>query len=83
MPQYTIKTELGRQKHVNEKTADILKNIQVRATTELEFEGEMFPVPANYKYILTYMYGDYMQLPPKEEQIGRHTPAKLDFGEYQ
>ncbi len=40
--------------------------------TELEFEGYSFKVPANYDEVLTTWYGDYMQFPPKEEQVTHH-----------
>lgn len=36
--------------------------------TELEFESEMFSVPVGYREFLTKEYGDYMKLPPVEEQ---------------
>ena len=39
---------------------------------ELEFEGCSFRVPANYDEVLTTWYGDYMQFPPKEEQVTHH-----------
>lgn len=39
----------------------------------LEFEGEMYPCMNGYDEHLTMYYGDYMQLPPKEEQIPKHT----------
>ncbi|MCV3327717.1 LicD family protein [Pediococcus ethanolidurans] len=34
----------------------------------LEFEGKNFIVPSNYDAYLKHMYGDYMQLPSKEQQ---------------
>lgn len=34
----------------------------------LMFEGKKYPVPCGYKEILAHRYGDYMTLPPKEEQ---------------
>ena len=33
------------------------------------FEGEEFPVPANYDECLTVMYGDYMKIPEEHEQV--------------
>ncbi len=36
--------------------------------TELTFEGRKFRAVKNYKQYLTMLYGDYMQLPPKEKQ---------------
>ncbi len=39
---------------------------------EHEFEGKMFPIPSEYDKMLTYIYGNYMELPPKEEQCLTH-----------
>ncbi|MBP3255301.1 MAG: LicD family protein [Clostridia bacterium] len=38
----------------------------------LEFNGELFRVPSDYDKVLTRLYGNYMKLPPKEEQIAHH-----------
>ena len=38
----------------------------------LIFNGEKFQVPKNYDAILRRIYGDYMELPPKEEQVAHH-----------
>lgn len=39
----------------------------------VNFEDCEFPVPANYKYVLTTTYGDYMKLPPENERVGKHS----------
>ena len=36
------------------------------------FEGKSYCIPANYDAYLTGLYGNYMQLPPKEKQIPHH-----------
>lgn len=36
------------------------------------FEDIEVPIPVGYVSILTELYGDYMQLPPKEKRIGHH-----------
>ena len=41
-------------------------------TVEMEFEGEEFTAPACYDELLRRTYGDYMQLPPKEQQVTHH-----------
>ncbi len=38
----------------------------------LIFEGHAFPVPAGADRLMQEWYGDYMQLPPQEEQVGHH-----------
>lgn len=50
--------------------------------TELEFEGQMYPVPKNYDLFLTEQYGNYMQFPPKEKQVNKCAVVELDFGPY-
>jgi len=49
-------------------------------TIEWEFEGHMFPVPKNYREVLTRNFGDYMKLPPEEERYPHHGIIKIDFG---
>lgn len=39
---------------------------------DLEFEGILFKVPANYDYVLTRLFGDYMVPPPDKLRVGRH-----------
>ena len=41
--------------------------------TQLPFEGTMYNVPAQYHSILTRTYGNYMELPPKDQQISIHS----------
>ena len=41
-------------------------------STELMFEGELFPAPIGYDCWLTTRYGNYMQLPPESERIGHN-----------
>ncbi len=39
----------------------------------MKFEDSYFPVPSNYDYVLTNIYGNYMELPPKEKQKAKHS----------
>lgn len=43
--------------------------------TEIQFEGYHFKAIKNYDSYLRQHYGDYMQLPPAEQQISQHTNA--------
>ena len=39
-------------------------------TKDLFFEGKMYCCPSSYDKVLTYYYGDYMQLPPIDKRKG-------------
>lgn len=45
------------------------------------FEDTFLPVPEHYHEYLTQMFGDYMKLPPAEQQKGLHL-ISVDFGKY-
>jgi len=49
----------------------------------VDFEGYPLPVPKEYDAYLTWLYGDYMSLPPKEQRHPSHDTVKLDFGVYE
>ncbi len=49
--------------------------------TDMEFEGELFPIPQDYDRFLTIAYGDYMELPP-ESKRKTHNIIELDFGKW-
>ncbi len=44
---------------------------------EMEFEGRKFPGFKNYDVYLSRHYGDYMKLPPAEEQVPHLTVSEL------
>ena len=52
------------------------REIQPREYTdsfiELDFEGHYYPVQKGYDFYMRQIYGDYMQLPPKEKQVTHH-----------
>lgn len=45
----------------------------------MDFEGYRMPVPADVDGYLKITFGDYMQLPPVEEQVARHNAAFIDL----
>ena len=45
---------------------------------KLEFEGKKYKVPNQYGYFLERIYGNYMELPPKEKRV-THNPIKIRF----
>lgn len=55
----------------------------IKSYSNLEFEGELYPVPKDYDLFLTEQYGDYMTPPAKEEQINKCYVECIDFGPYE
>lgn len=54
----------------NDKYCVVCERSMYDGVQRLPFEGTTIPVPAGYKEILTLYYGDYMQPPPREKQVG-------------
>ncbi|WP_220607601.1 LicD family protein [Methanobrevibacter oralis] len=48
---------------------------------KFKFEDIEVNVPNNYDKVLTRIYGDYMELPPKDKRFA-FAPEKIDFGKY-
>lgn len=51
---------------------------EVFPLTKIYFEGKYYFAPGNYDLFLTTMYGNYMELPPVEQQIN-HEPKYIIF----
>ncbi len=49
--------------------------------TTVMFEGLNVLAPAQYHNWLTQVYGDYMQLPPKEKRVGHHYVDVIDLNQ--
>lgn len=60
---------------------ETIKFTWISQIDELEFEGHLFKVPKGYKEYLTYFYGDFMRLPPKDKRYSRHGIIELKFEE--
>ena len=43
------------------------------------FEGIEVILPEKYDEYLTWIYGNYMELPPEEKRIGHHYCDVIDF----
>lgn len=50
-----------------------LKKELFNEVTQTSFEGNLYNIPMGYDEWLKLTYGDYMQLPPKEEQVSPHS----------
>lgn len=51
-------------------------------TIEMEFEGHLFPVPADYDEFLRYSYSEnYMELPVPEKRVNHHMPGIIEIGD--
>ena len=58
-----------------------LKRDDYKPVKKAKFEDHEFNIPNNDDNTLIPIYGDYMQLPPEEEQFC-HILNEIDFGEY-
>lgn len=47
--------------------------------TFLQFEGRNFMSVSKWDHALKMQYGDYMQLPPKEDRVWKHHPIFIDL----
>ena len=54
----------------------------LKESIDMEFEGHLFPVPKEYDAYLTYLYGDYRQMPPLSQREISHDMQVIDLGEY-
>ena len=67
----------GRTTH---KTA-IVKKAVFGKPLSVPFEDSSFYIAEHCHEYLTQMFGNYMKLPPVEQQVGLHL-VKVDFGKY-
>ncbi len=49
------------------------------STLEVAFEDTMIPVPIGYDRYLTMDFGNYMQIPPEDQQMPGHSKAIFDL----
>lgn len=47
----------------------------------MDFDGYSLPLPKGYDQYLTMAYGDYMKLPPKEQQVPKHSTIYYNLTE--
>lgn len=58
---------------------EIVKKNLLEESCILEFEGIKVIAPKYYHEYLTNVYGDYMKLPPVEQQVGHHYTEYIDL----
>lgn len=46
---------------------------------DIDFAGYSFKIFKNYDNLLGVLYGEYMKLPSKDEQVCKHKPVKIEF----
>lgn len=46
---------------------------------DVQFNNHYFHIYSNYDEMLRVLYGDYMKLPPIDEQVCKHDPIKIQF----
>lgn len=76
----TTKFVVNRFTVYNPKNEFILKD-NIEKTQWLNFEGRKIRAPKEWDSYLKQIYGDYMKLPPVEEQVNRHL-SFVDLGKY-
>jgi lipopolysaccharide cholinephosphotransferase len=55
----------------------------VSSYTKQIFEGIEFSVPKAYDEFLRATYGNYMELPPENQRVGKHCITLMDIGDYE
>lgn len=71
-------------KHWNKKQNGLYSRYGFKRQWLLErekytFEGESFWGTRNYDECLSYLYGDYMKLPPEEKRVGHAPVSKMEL----
>lgn len=58
-----------------------LKKEWCEETVDLEFEDTRLMAPKGWHEVLTWIYGDYKKLPPKEKQVPTHSSTEIQIYE--
>ncbi|RFZ78979.1 lipopolysaccharide cholinephosphotransferase [Lacrimispora amygdalina] len=58
-----------------------LKKEWCEETVDLEFEDTRLMAPKGWHEVLTWIYGDYKKLPPKEKQVPTHSSTEIQIFE--
>lgn len=66
---YKTSDIIGCPAIIDNNKPEVLQKSKIFPSTTAIFHGKIFKVPQDYDYYLTQIYGDYMKIPPKEQQI--------------
>ncbi len=58
---------------------EVLDSNHIKQRVLHQFEDYQFYIPKDYHEYLTFLYGDYMQLPPKEKRCSEHLISEIKF----
>lgn len=58
---------------------EIIERKEYSNYIKLDFEGKKYRAPIGYDKVLRNLYGDYMRLPPKENQVTHHNYKAYKF----
>lgn len=61
----------------------VIKKEWLKDFADISFSGECFSCPCGFKEYLSYVYGDYMTLPPEDKRKNRHKIIALRFPDKQ
>ena len=75
-----VETQTIDVEHV-QKILNNCPNYDIIVNSEFPFEDTFLPVPEKWHEYLTQVFGNYMKLPPIEQQKGLHL-LSVDFGKY-
>lgn len=73
-------THLSNSPRKEKYNSYLMEKRYFHETIEGDFEGYKFLIPKDYDIILRRCYGNYMKLPPVDEQIPMHGIIKIDLG---
>lgn len=79
MDQYASKRDFYSSKWIGSVVCgsygnrEIIEQENFMQSIDVEFEGELFKAPIGYHKYLSSLYGEYMKLPPKEQQVSHHS----------
>ncbi len=57
---------------------EIMPKSEYLIEDKLIFEGKLYPVPHNWKYLLSQFYGNYMEMPPVEKRVSHGAQFKRE-----